>query len=152
MPSRYAPNSNTTVQRPQPQRCKQSTGSMRDNVDPLGAFSDEDVFSALSRALFVETLELRAKVGEERDGGENDPSNILSMEVLEGGSNFSAGQRQLVCIARALLRNASVVVLDEATSNVDSATDKLVQTSLRTGFRNATVLTSAFSFFGITHV
>ena len=54
---------------------------MRDNVDPLGAFSDEDVFSALSRALFVETLELGARVGEKHGGGKNDPATILSMEV-----------------------------------------------------------------------
>ncbi|KAI9005087.1 P-loop containing nucleoside triphosphate hydrolase protein [Hyaloraphidium curvatum] len=104
-------------------------GTLRFNIDPFNRYGDERIWNAL------EVVELKDKVS--RLPGK------LDSAVLDQGGNWSVGERQLICVARAVLKNTRLIVMDEATANIDLSTDRLIQAAIRseTGlFAQSTVL------------
>lgn len=103
--------------------------TLRYNLDPFDDYSDEQCWMAL------EAVQLKKMASKHVAG--------LLMPIAESGNNLSAGQCQLICIARAILKQSKILLIDEATSNVDQETDRLIQSVIADKFQNRTVLTIA---------
>ncbi|KAF5206531.1 ABC transporter ATP-binding protein/permease VMR1 [Thalictrum thalictroides] len=101
-------------------------GTVRTNLDPLAEYTDEQIWEALDKCQLGD--EVRKKEGK------------LDSPVAENGGNWSMGQRQLLCLGRVVLKRSKILVLDEATSSVDTATDNLMQKTLKQHFSESTVI------------
>jgi len=102
-------------------------GTIRENIDPYNDYMDSNIWSALQRCHLVPTIKRLGGLG----------------CCLGDTINLSVGEKQLLCLVRAILKNSKVICVDEATANVDEITDRKRQETIRTVFKQSTVITIA---------
>ncbi|CAD5126824.1 DgyrCDS14854 [Dimorphilus gyrociliatus] len=113
------------------------SGSFRSNLDPFDIYTDDEIWSSLAK------VQLSQRVFNQREQ--------LDSQIMEGGKNLSIGERQLFCLARAILKKSRILVIDEATANVDNKTDEIIQEILKSEFKKCTMITIAHRLETIKH-
>ena len=116
-----------------PQEPKIFSGTLKFNVDPMGNYTDIEINNALNEVGLFKLMEENGR----------DTSQKLEMELDINGGNLSLGEKQLICLARIFLRKNKIVIMDEATSNIDNKTDILIQNAVDKIFKNSTLITIA---------
>ena len=110
-------------------------GTLKYNIDPFNRTDDKEIIKALNEIGFDSISKLSNK--------EEKKTNILDRMIEQNGTNLSVGEKQLVCIARAILRKTKIVVMDEATANIDIKTEEKIQNALHSKLNNSTIITIA---------
>ena len=117
-------------------------GSLRFNIDPLGLYTDKEIEDVMKDIGFWYICESTDDKGDKRG---------LDMLITENGSNISIGEKQLICIARAILRKSKIVVMDEATASIDINTENIIQTAITKLLSQSTIITIAHRIKTIIH-
>ncbi|KTW28893.1 hypothetical protein T552_01522 [Pneumocystis carinii B80] len=113
--------------------------SLRYNLDPFNIFTDAEIFEALRRVHLIGSKSMEEE-------SKNSNTNIfldLNTQIEEGGNNLSHGQRQLICLARSLLKSSRIIIMDECTASIDYNMDTKIQKTIRSEFSCCTILTIA---------
>jgi len=119
-------------------------GTLRQNLDPLGMRTDAELISVLQRACLLP----------KEQSSNPSPAELrfsLDSEIGDEGSNFSAGEKQLLALCRALVKNSQIIILDEATSSVDVETDVKIQQTIQSEFASSTLLCIAHRIHTVVH-